>query len=449
MMQTLLFSLYLVLFVVLFRYIVMAVKQGWNIRAVFLIFFMIQYLLVPLLFILNDTVFFLDFFPPDLMVTSYQLEHFYSFESFALVLIFLAAFFLGTWSVNAHLKSSYQLEERYVRMLSGRVNFLFLMGLFLTLLSLVSLFLYASSFGGIERAVEVAARVRSGYGEEVWLNSRYIFMKRLIPFSMLGLVIFFLLKRREGIMVWVLFGVALGVTLFSKFVLFKGKQGILALILLYLFYLSLKNKKSYFMHFGLFFVAMIFLLPALDIYLDTEKFALPEMSNLLQQFLSMFTFLNFDQVALEFALKEHYDYYYFQDFIWGLGGSYLPQSWLSSFSTVIYLNTYFFYGYEHLTVPPGVVAFGFYNLGVLGVVLMGFFSGFLLRSIDRFFERLIYYNPRMIIAYAFVMTQAFTWVRTGIPKYAFYSTSMTVLFLVILWGYDRKKVEVNVTDEKH
>jgi len=443
MMDTLLFSLYFVLFVGLFKYVVISVREGWHIRAVFLIFFLIQYLLVPLLFILNRTLFFLDFYPPDLMISYHGLETFYSFESFALVAIFLFAFFLGTWSVNEHITHSFRLKERTIRIFSREVNFLFLMGLFLALLSLASLFLYASSFGGIARAVEVAARVRSGYGEEVWLNSRFIFMKRLIPFSMLGIVIFFLLQKREGLGIWLLFAVSLGVTLFSKFVLFKGKQGILALILLYLFYLSLKNKKSYFMHFGLFFVAMIFLLPALDIYLDTQKFQLPEMSNLLQQFLSMFTFLNFDQVSLEFALRKSYDYYYFQDFIWGLGGSYLPQSWLSHFSSVIYLNTYFFYGYEHLTVPPGVVAFGYYNLGVWGVVLMGFFSGFLLKNIDLFFTRLIHYNPRMIIAYAFVMTQAFTWVRTGIPKYAFYSTSMTVLFLVILWGYDRESVDLD------
>jgi len=443
MMDTLLFVLYFGSMLFLFRYIVMDVKSGWNIRSVFLIFFLIQYLFVPLLFILNQNVFFLDFYPPDLMIGSHGLEKFYSFESFALVVIFIAFFFVGTWSVNEHVSSSFRLQEQTIRLFSREVNLLFLMGLFLALLSLASLFLYASSFGGIERAVEVASRVRSGYGDEVWLNSRFIFMKRLIPFSMLGIVIFFLLKHREGFWVWVLFGVSLGVTLFSKFVLFKGKQGILSLILLYLFYLSLKNKKSYFLHFGLFFVAAIFLLPALDIYLDTKKFQLPEVDNLLQQLLSMFTFLNFDQVSLEFSLRKSYDFAYFQDFIWGLGGSYLPQSWLSAFSSVIYKNTYFFYGYEHLTVPPGVVAFGYYNLGVLGVILMGFFSGFLLKHIDLFFINLLHYNPQLIIAYAFVMTQAFTWVRTGIPKYAFYSTSMTVLFLVLLLGYKRQKVEVD------
>ncbi len=442
-MDILLFVLYFLSLIFLFRYIVMDVSFGWNIRSVFLIFFLIQYLLVPLLFILNENILFLSFSPPDLKVTSHGLEHFYSFESFALVAIFISFFFVGTWSVNEHVAHSYQLKERSIRLFSREVNLLFLMGLFLALLSLVSLFLYASSFGGIERAVEVAARVRSGYGSEVWLNSRFIFMKRLIPFSMLGIVIFFLLERREGFWVWVLFYLSLGVTLFSKFVLFKGKQGILALILLYLFYLSLKNKKSYFLHFGIFFVAAIFLLPALDIYLDTKKFELPEVSNLLQQLLSMFTFLNFDQVSLEFALRKSYDFAYFQDFIWGLGGSYLPQSWLSSFSSVIYQNTYFFYGYEHLTVPPGVVGFGYYNLGVFGVVLMGFFSGFLVKKIDLFFVNLLHYNPRLIMAYAFVMTQTFTWVRTGIPKYAFYNTSMTVLFLVILWGYSRESVEVD------
>jgi len=442
MMDVLLFILYLLTMLSLFRYVVTEVKEGWNISSVFLIFFLIQYLLVPLLFILNNNLFFLDFPVPDLMISYHGLERFYSFASFGVVVIFLAFFFAGTWSVNPYQKSSYRLAERRISFLSHEVNLLFLMGLFLSLLSLASLFLYASSFGGMERAIEVAARVRSGYGEEVWLSSRFIFMKRFIPFSLLVIVIYFLLEERRGFGVMVMFWVALGVAVFSRFVLFKGKQAILALVLLYLFYLSLKNRKSYFVHFGIFFVMAIFLLPALDTYLDTKKFELPEVDNLLQQLLSMFTFLNFDQVSLEFALRKEYDFYYFEDFIWGLGGSYLPQSWLSRFSSVIYQNTYFFYGYENLTVPPGVVGFGYYNLGAWGVALMGFFTGFLFKTLDLFFANLLRYNPRLMMAYAFVMTQAFTWVRTGIPKYSFYNTSITVLFLVILWGYRRERVEV-------
>ncbi len=50
----------------------------------------------------------------------------------------------------------------------------------------------------------------------------------------------------------------------SRFVLFKSKQAIIELLLLYMFYLSLKNRKSYLFHFGVFFLIAVFLIPALE-----------------------------------------------------------------------------------------------------------------------------------------------------------------------------------------
>ncbi len=83
-------------------------------------------------------------------------------------------------------------------------------------------------------------------------------------------------------MLWTGFGVAL----FSRLYLFKGKQSMIEFILLYLFYLSLKNKKSYILHFGLFFIGAIFLIPGLESYLDTGKFAISDPMNIIQAILT-------------------------------------------------------------------------------------------------------------------------------------------------------------------
>ncbi len=91
-------------------------------------------------------------------------------------------------------------------------------------------------------------------------------------------------------------------------------------------------------------------------------------------------------------------------------------------------------------VPPGVVAFGFYNLGIFGVVIVAFISGFLVKKIDYFFINIVSYAPKFIILYAFAMTKVFTWVRTGIPKFTFYDTLLIVLGLILLIGYKREKI---------
>jgi hypothetical protein len=436
-----LFILYFSFFIYIVRYIVANVKDGWSMVTVFLLFWAIQYLLIPLSLILNDTVLFLDYTMLDLGVDDHGLDRFYSYSSFAVIFIFISFFFLGVSSVKKTEVQKYILTERIVSLFSKKVNFIFAIGMFLALLAFVSLFVYASQFGGMQRAIEASEAVRSGHGAEYWISKTFIFVYRFIPFSLLAIIIFFMLENRKGFWVWMMFWMGLGVTLFSRFVLFKGKQAVISLFLLYLFYLSIKNKKSYLLHFGLFFLFAVFAIPGLESYMDSGKFVMADPMNMMQSILDMLVFFNFDQTALEFSVHKNYDFVYFEDFISGLRGKLVPYSWFSSMDkNTIYTNTYFFYGRREGIVPPGIVAFGMYNLGIFGVVIMAFFSGFLVKKIEYFFEGVILYAPKLTIIYAFVMTKVFTLVRTGIPKFTFYDTIMITLFLIIILGYERKRV---------
>jgi len=434
-----LFILYLSLFIYMLRFIYDSVQEGWNMVSVFLLFWTVQYLLIPLSMILNDTVLFLDYKMLDLRPENY-LDRFYSYKSFAVVSIFLASFFAGVYSVKYKKMSSYVLKERTIKIFSREINLLYVIGLFLAFLSFASVFIYASQFGGIQRAIMAADAVRSGHGDEYWISKTFIFVYRFIPFSMLAIIIYFLLEKRDGFWLHIMFWVSLGVALFSRFALFKSKQGIIEFLLLYLFYLSLKNKKSYLLHFSLFFLFAVFFIPALESYLDTGKFIITDPMNIFQAILNMLSFFNFDQTSLEFALNKDYDFLYFEGIISGLRGQIMPMSWLTNLDDNSMLtNTYFFYNSKEAIVPPGVVAFGYYNLGIIGVVLVGFFSGFLVKKIEYFFINIISYNPRFIILYAFVMTKVFTWVRTGMPKFTFYDTVLIVLFLILILGYKKEK----------
>ena len=68
MYEIVLFILYFIVLILMSSYIINSVNRGWDILSVFFMFFTIQYLLIPLLFILNKTVFFLHFPIGDLVV---------------------------------------------------------------------------------------------------------------------------------------------------------------------------------------------------------------------------------------------------------------------------------------------------------------------------------------------------------------------------------------------
>ena len=442
MYEIALFIAYFIVLILMSSYVIKSVKDGWDIVSVFFMFFIIQYLLIPLLFILNKTVFFLKFPIGDLIVKYHGLEKFYSFSEFMLTMIFIFFMFAGMWMIKESEIKPYIVEDRMIYLFGKKRSFLYLIAVFLTLLSVLSIFLYSNSFGGIARAIEVADNIRSGYGDEFWISKTWVFTKRFIPFSLIGIIIFLTLKERDSFVIWFLIFLGVVVTSLSVFGLFRSKQAILSLILLYIFYLSLKNKKNYLFHLMIFFLVAIFFIPFLESLYSSGEFKLPEVSSFAQQLLDMLSFFNFTAVSLEFALEKQYEFRYFMDFFLGLSGTYLPVSWLEGFgidAETVTINTFYFYGTMTRTVPPGVIAGGFYNLGVLGVVIMAFGTGVLLKKLDLYFKNIIILNPRLMLIYAFIMTKAFTWTRTGLPKYAFYSTTMTVILIVLIIGLIKKE----------
>ncbi len=443
MYEIVLFILYFIVLILMSSYIIKSVEKGWDILSVFFMFFTIQYLLIPLLFILNKTIFFLHFPIGDLVVHYHGLEKFYSFSAFILTLIFIFFIFLGMWLIPEPKEKAkpFLLEDKQLYLFGKERSFLYLIAVFLTLLSVASIYLYSNSFGGIVRAIEVADNIRSGYGDEFWISKTWVFTKRFIPFALLGVILFLTLEKRDN-MAWFLIFLGVMVTLLTVFGLFRSKQAILSLILVYIFYLSLKNQKNYLFHLMVFFIMAVFLIPLLESFYASGEFELPDISSFAQQLLDMLSFFNFTAVSLEFALEKQYDFRYFMDFFLGLSGKYLPASWLEGFgidAETVTINTFYFYGTMTRTVPPGVIAGGFYNFGVLGVAIMAFGTGALFKKLDIYFKSIIVSNPRFMLLYSFVIVKAFTWTRTGLPKYAFYSTTMTVILIVMIIGLIKKE----------
>ena len=441
MYEIVLLILYFILLLVMSSYVIKSVKNGWDILSVFFMFFIIQYALIPILFILNKTVLFQHFPIGDLVVSYHGLDKFYSYSAFVVTVVFLFFMFAGMWMIKESTVKPYVVEDRMIYLFGKKRSFLYLIAVFLTLLSVLSIFLYSNSFGGIARAIEVADNIRSGYGDEFWISKTWVFTKRFIPFSLIGVIILLTLEKRNSFVIWILILLGVLSTLLAVFGLFRSKQAILSLILIYIFYLSLKKRKNYLFHLMIFFLVAVILIPLIESIYASGEFKLPEISSFAQQVLDMLSFFNFTAVSLEFALEKQYEFRYFMDFFLGLSGTYLPASWLEGFgidAETVTINTFYFYGTMTRTVPPGVVAAGFYNFGIVGVALTAFGTGMLLKKLDFYFKNIIILNPRLTLLYAFVITKAFTWTRTGLPKYAFYSTTMTVVLIVLIIGLIKK-----------
>jgi hypothetical protein len=418
-------------------------RQGWGFESFFLAIFLLFYVVIPIAFIINNNLLLQPFQDPDIELYSDEYTT-YSFTSFTMILIFLFFFFMGKNMASSYQFKLQHIKERYLSIYLFDFSLLKAIGLFFSFLSFISMFIYASAFGGFEQAIYYAEWVDSGAVEEAVLSTQYIFVYRFIYFSIISFTIYMFIKEKSNLLyITTLLILPLITTFFSRIFLFSGKESIIEIFLLLLFYQSIKNRSSYFIQIFIFSLVLYIALPIMDTLMISRQ----DLSNITIEFSSILKFLEyftFPQISLEFALNKEYDLFFFNDFIYGLRGNIVPFSWLESYNiSTVQLNTYHFLKEYKSTVPPGVLAFSYYSLGVVGIVLIGFLSGFILKKLDALFIAMCSINSSFGVFYALLMASVFTFVRTGIPELNLYDTSLIVLILTIIFGFEFsfKKVE--------
>ncbi len=445
-LNAVLFSLYCIILFSISIYIHNKTKKGWGLETFFLGIFLLFYIIIPISFIINGNFIFEAYSSPDLEVYSTRFTA-YSFTSLSIILIFLFFFFVG---INMAENKQYKLtdiQERYIDFSIFKISILKTIGIFLSLLSFISMFIYTSQFGGFEQAVYYANWVNAGYVEEAVLSSKYIFVHRFIYLSLISFVIFFFIQEKKNpFYIIFLFLLPLATTLISRIFLFSGKESIIDIVLLVLFYLSIRAKSSYILPFLLFSIILYFALPVMDTLIDSRQ----DLSFENIQFFSILQFLEyftFPQISLEFALNKRDAFLFFDDFIYGLRGNLIPFSWLQNYGiSTMELNTYYFTGEYKSIVPPGLLAFSYYSFGLFGIVVIGFITGFLIKKLDILFIAMRNINITFSIFYALMLIDIFSVVRSGVPKLTFYDTSFIVFVLLMLLGfkfYFKKRELVN------
>ncbi len=433
-MEIILLLLYTSVFFILLRIILVKIKNGWAIEPFFLSLINLFYVFIPITMIIYKYLIVEQYIIPDLKVILNNYE-FYNYMTFSVTIIFLSSFFLGCSLIRKTTKDIY-IKRRIVSISNFKINILLAVGYFFSILSFLAIVLYVKQLGGLERAILYANLVRSGYGEEVFISSTYVFVKRFISFSLFSIFIYIIIENKKNFMnIIFLLLIPLVILLISKLLLFSSKQGIIGLLLLIIFYLSIKHRKSYMILLITFIMSLLLLLPLVDelLLMKSDYYIEKEVTF---NFITFTGYFSFPQVSLAFALQENYDFIGITDFILGLKGNFIPMSMLLEYTSGSNeLNTKFFYGFEKAIVPPGIIAFSYYSFGIFGIITIGFLTGLVVRKIDLIFSKYVAVNSEFIILYAYIIGFTYTYVRTGLPRFSIYHPMTVSFILMILVSY--------------
>lgn len=440
-----LFIMYVLLLLTMIYHIFKITKNGWNIEAYFFSWFALLYIFIPILFILDKYIFFQAFSNSDFRIDSIKI--FYSWMSYFIVIIFLSTYFFTKLLISKKEYIITFIKRRKLIFLNYEFTVIKLIGLFLSIISFSSLFVYAAQYGGFDKAIMYASLIRSGYGEEVQIGN-YVFVKRFIGFSLLSFLIFIYLhvnKYKNNTIL--LCCIPLATLLFSKIFLFSNKEEILSLGLLIFLFASLKNKRSYFLQMFIFALLVITSLSSLDEFLTPVQSDSSSLNNSYSSLLKTMEYFTPQQISLEVAIqRSDYSFSFFYDLISNFKGTLLPTSWFSvdSYDTMKQNTTYFWGEYKSIALP-GLLAFGYYSAGPIGIIIVGIISSILITKVDILFKSILNKDISFSIFYAYLIIMSGRAITTGMPRLFFYDHVVIVMLLtyIMSFTYEIKRRDIN------
>lgn len=398
------------------------VEKGWTIFVYTTFYLLLFYVVVPIISLLffNDRgikVEGIAYVLPD--QTHYEIIFF----TYLCISVGFVFFFLGYRQLMK--LTPRKLERR------KRTNLM----IFLILgLSLISLFFYIKGFGSLNRAIENANLVRSGFYKDVEEGDTvHTFFFRFIFLAIIPFLYFHYGDHYSRIVKWSAFVVSLLVLVILYGFLSAGRQSIIDLILIFL--LTDLIKKKQFLNFKIiaFGILAFLLLPVLDSFFLRKPIstatAPPSVSAL---FVNEFGFPYF---SLNYAIQEDYSFFYFSDFLSGIFGRILPSSWNPGIVSSNYLNSQYMLGRDVKSIPPGILAQGYYSFGVIGVIVISFFTGLFFKFLDVIFSQVAILNNEYTYLYAYFITSAMVWVRTGLPANYFYNLTFIAFLVFFFYGF--------------
>lgn len=402
-------------------------KYGWSVFSYSTIFIFLFYILAPiviLLFVNNNN--------KDLY--AYNLPILYS--NISLLLVFLVIF-IGIISFfkgyESNKNSSFYITERKLY----KTNITVFMIWFILALSVIGFLLYIKGFGSFANAVNNANLVRSGYYKELEDgDTSHTFFFRFIFLSMIPFLYSFYKGYRYSLSNKAMMMVSSTILLTTYFFLSPGRQSIIDFVLIFVLVDLINKRKVINLKIVTVGVLAFLILPTLETFFRSSEFSLIKAKT---SFTTLFVNeFGFPYLSLIYSIHEDFNFYLFSDFFSNIFGKILPTSWNPGIESSNYLNTYFMYGYRDRSVPPGLLAQGYYSLSIIGVFLISFFTGRFFSFLDNFFRSLIEYNKRAVFFYVYFILGSMVWIRTGLPGNYFYSFTFIMFIIFISVSFKKK-----------
>lgn len=301
-------------------------------------------------------------------------------------------------------------------------------------LSLVSLFFYIKGFGSLNGAIENANLVRSGFYKDVEDGDTvHTFFFRFIFLALIPFLYFYYNDHYTKTVKWSSFLVSLFILVILYGFLSPGRQSIIDLILIFLLTGLIKHKQFVNLKIIAFGILAFLLLPIMDSFFVSKSFSeLADSPSVNALFINEF---GFPYLSLHYAVQEDYSLFFFSDFLSGIFGRILPSSWNPGIVSSNYLNSQYMLGRDVKSIPPGILAQGYYSFGIIGIMLISFFTGLFFKFLDVFFSQVARLNNQYTYVYAYFITSSMVWVRTGLPANYFYNLTFIAFLLFFFYGF--------------
>ena len=322
---------------------------------------------------------------------------------------------------------------------TGKTSILWISVIF-SVISVISLNLWASGYGGIDGLISNANQIRAGW---VTSTNSFAFFKHFVPLSLLtSWMLFNVLIRKEvkgffgtaGVMILLLCNVALS----SIYIQANDGRMLLAvyvflyfvLLLKYKFEIKQANVGSTLLKFGIVFVVVIAILFNADAILGAMRGGTYESGNdsdIITTVSREFSFLLAGtQNALTKALSGDGKLMIVNDVVNGV------FAWLPTSLKPIRMEDVWDYNTRSLNTggygqaPTSIVGQSIYDLNLLGIILLPFLYGILIKRLELVLERRkdnIFYNTVYVVLGYYLCK--------GIPYFSFYNIMINMFFIFI------------------
>lgn len=400
-------------------------KDSWSLFSYALVYFIIFFNIVPILILL---------FKVDSSKYAYKIPDFYqdtiiSFYMLLVIIVGFIFFYLGYFVTITRKKISIIKRRKFNNSDISTIGIVCI-----TFLSLIGMILYVKGFGSLSSAIENANLVRSGLYKDIESSkdTSYTFFFRFIFLAIIPFLYFFFSKKKTKLII-LLFIISVSILFILYFFLSPGRQSILDIGLIFIFSSLILTRKFFNSKLIIFAIIAVILLPILDAYFSNSTNINNHKKTIDVTIINEF---GFPFISLYYSIVEDYNYFFFTDFYAGMFGKLFPSSLGPNIIQTNTLNTLFITGERNKGyVPPGFFTQGYYSLGILGVIIISFFTGFFFKKVDLFFRNIIKIDNKFVYFYVYFIVQSLAWTRTTLPANYFYNFSFIVFWLFLFSSF--------------